>query len=91
MDLKECRGKIDAIDEQLVKLFTERMGIAADIAAYKRRNGLPVLNAGREQEILDRMVVAAGPEFAESAQEFFKKLFEISRAYQSKLLADKES
>ena len=36
MDIQELRGKIDAIDDQLVKLFAQRMAVAAQIADYKK-------------------------------------------------------
>ena len=36
MDLKELRGQIDEIDDQLVKLFCQRMDIAAQVAQYKK-------------------------------------------------------
>ena len=35
MDLTELRQKIDAIDDQLVALFGERMEVAEKIAEYK--------------------------------------------------------
>ena len=43
MDLKELRGQIDEIDDQLVSLFCRRMDIAAQVADYKKANGLPIL------------------------------------------------
>ena len=86
MEIEESRKRIDTIDKQILALFTERMGVASDIAAYKKRNGLPVLNAAREQAILDRVAAEAKPELAEYAQELFKKLFELSKSFQSKQL-----
>ena len=38
MNLEQSRKAIDEIDQQLVKLFTERMACAAEIAAYKKEN-----------------------------------------------------
>lgn len=36
MDLKELRLEIDKIDDELVKLFCQRMEVAAQIADYKK-------------------------------------------------------
>ena len=36
MELQELRGRIDQIDDQLVKLFAQRMDVAAQIADYKK-------------------------------------------------------
>ena len=41
MDLTELRQKIDAIDDQLVALFGERMEVAEKIAEYKRTTTFP--------------------------------------------------
>ena len=55
MKLEEYREKIDAVDEKLVALFAERMELSRSIAEYKKENGLPVLDASREKERLDRV------------------------------------
>ena len=44
MDMNELRSQIDNIDDQLVKLFVERMDIAEKIGAYKKANNLPVFD-----------------------------------------------
>ena len=82
MDLKQCRETIDVIDNQIVALFKQRMGIVVDIAAYKREHNLPILNTGREQEVLDRISAEAGEELAPYAQELFKKLNLVRRKLQ---------
>ena len=40
------------------------MRLAAEIATYKRENGLPVGDPAREREILERAAAQAGPELA---------------------------
>ena len=52
MDLKELRTEIDKIDDELVRLFGARMDIAAQIADYKKENGMPILVPAREREKL---------------------------------------
>lgn len=46
--LEQSRAAIDRIDRELVRLFCERMGVSADVAAYKRSVGKPVTDAARE-------------------------------------------
>lgn len=48
----ELRGRIDAVDDELLRCFAERMDIAGDIARYKAEHGLPVLDERREREKL---------------------------------------
>ena len=84
MDLKELRGEIDRIDDQLVKLFVERMDIAAGVANYKRANNLPIFVPAREREKLADVAEKAGPEMANYTRVLYSMLFELSRSYQSK-------
>ena len=59
MELSEIRKKIDALDDDLVRLFLERMQVCADVAAYKQANGLPVLDAARERTKLAGILTSA--------------------------------
>ena len=52
MNMDELRGRIDAVDDELLRCFAERMDIAGDIARYKAEHGLPVLDERREREKL---------------------------------------
>ena len=60
MDLNEIRVRIDAVDDQLLKLFLERMSLAEEVAAYKQANHLPILNKERERAVLAKVTEAAG-------------------------------
>lgn len=86
MDLLEIRQRIDEIDNRLVGLFVERMKITDEVAAYKKANGLPVLDRGREERILDKIALLAGEEFSSDAKELYERIFELSRAHQEELL-----
>lgn len=83
MDLNQLRGKIDEIDDELVRLFCERMNVAADIAAYKKEHNLPILVPAREAEKLQDVARKAGPEMAEYVTELYATLFRLSREYQA--------
>lgn len=82
MNLNDFREKIDEIDEQILKLFIERMDTAEKIAKFKYENDLPVLNSSREDEILEKVKKNAG-EYGIQAQELFKSLMKISRDFQA--------
>ena len=91
MDLKELRGQIDEIDDQLVKLFCQRMDIAAQVAQYKKEQGLPILMPAREREKLQDVSQKAGPEMAGYTRTLYTMLFELSRSYQSKLFGGSQA
>jgi len=84
MDLKDYRQQIDTIDHQLVQLFLRRMQIAANIADYKKHNGLPVLDAVREQQKLDTVCDGVDREMQPYVRQLYQSLFALSRQYQTK-------
>lgn len=85
MTLEEIRRRIDEIDGQLLPLFLARMDCAREVAAVKKEAGLPVLNPGREQEILDRVASRAG-EYGGAARVLYATLMEVSRGLQHQIL-----
>ena len=84
MELKDYREKIDAIDRDLVRLFAERMETAGEIAAYKKQHDLPIMDALREREKLERVTKLAGDDFEDATRKLYMLLFELSRCYQAK-------
>ncbi len=88
-DLKEIRQEINEIDESLVELFKRRMDCSKDVAIYKKANGIPILNAEREQEILDEMLIRGG-EYGHSAQILYSNIMELSRALQHNIVGSGE-
>jgi len=86
MDLNTLREKIDAVDNDIIRLMTERMDIAAEIAAYKKENGLPVLNAAREREKLVDVSQKSREDVQDYMQVLYNLIFELSRSHQNHLL-----
>lgn len=85
MEIQDMRKEIDAIDDQLVQLFAQRMDVAARIADYKKAENLPIFVPQREREKLADVAEKAGPEMANYTRVLYSMLFELSRSYQSKL------
>ena len=84
MDLQHYREQINAIDDELLRLFMERMAVSRQIAMYKKEHGLPVLDAARESEKLAAMGEKAGEDMRSYTHVLYNTLFELSRAYQEK-------
>jgi chorismate mutase/prephenate dehydratase len=70
MELSEFRKKIDEIDGPLLDLFLERMKLSGEIAEYKKANSMPILNKGREREILNGVMEKSG-DMEQYAHHFF--------------------
>lgn len=84
MELKDYRAQIDAVDDEIVRLFQERMDIAANIAAFKKENGLPILQTAREREKLADVTGKAREDMQSYLRVLYSLLFELSRTYQEK-------
>ena len=88
MELSEIRKEIDAVDEEMTKLFVRRMACADQVAAAKRGTGKPVLDPGREREILAKVAERVGPALVFVFKLFFSTLLSVSRGRQRAQLAD---
>ncbi len=86
MELSEIRTKIDAVDDQLLDLFLERMALSEEVAAYKNEHHLPILNKQREREILAKVTEKSG-EKEQYAYHLFSTLFELARSRQAELIS----
>lgn len=84
MDLSDYRKQIDSIDEKLTKLFCERMETAAEIAAFKKENNIPILDPQREREKLNAVSSACPDELSDYTRSLYSLIFELSRSYQRK-------
>ena len=83
MDLNELRLEIDKIDQELVRLFVQRMEVSARIADYKKQHGLPIFVPTREAEKLSDVAQMAGEDMEIYTKVLYSMLFELSRGYQS--------
>lgn len=89
-DLSQCREEIDVIDREMTALFEKRMGIAAEVAEYKRVSGKKVFDKQREDEKLEAIEKMASNEyFGRGLKELFSQIMSLSRKYQYTMLADK--
>lgn len=86
MDLNLIRGEIDKIDEQLAALYERRTQLASEVAKYKKEHDMPVLQKGREDQILEKVGSAVSPELKNGAQLLFTTLMDLSKCRQQQLL-----
>ena len=87
MDLKELRNRIDGIDEQIVRLFEERMSVCEDVAAYKIEQGKRVFDKEREKQKLSALSAMASNDFnRHGIVELYEQIMSMSRKLQYQLL-----
>lgn len=88
-DLLEIREEIDAIDDQIVKLYEERMELAEEVAEYKILNHKPVFDKDREKNKLDVLGAKTHSDFnRHGVRELFDQIMSMSRKKQYQLLTE---
>ena len=84
MSLKDLRAKIDAIDEQILSLLSDRGCAAASIAKIKQKERSGVFVPSRERQILEHLTsLNSGPLPAESVRAIFEQIIAACRLLES--------
>jgi chorismate mutase/prephenate dehydratase len=90
MDLQECRNKLDIIDEEIVKLYEERMDVCKEVAEYKIEAGKNVLDPSREKEKIAKVKALTHNEFnSHGIEELFEQIMSMSRKLQYGMLTER--
>lgn len=79
-DLSQLRSEIDRIDIQLFQLFSERVDVATQIGAYKRKHGLKVYDPTRERQKVADAAGRVPEELRTYAQVLMELLMEAARS-----------
>ncbi len=91
-NLDELRVMIDDIDTKMVELFEARMMVSKEIANYKFQHGLDILDASREQLVIDKNIKKVkNDEFIDVYRDYLIMLMKLSRQIQAKELEKKSS
>ncbi|MBO5869167.1 MAG: chorismate mutase [Clostridia bacterium] len=84
--LEEARSIINSVDEQMAKLFVERMKAVKTVYEYKKEYGLPILDQKRENEVVKRNSTYVEDEILKGYYiDFLKNMMSVSRTYQHRL------
>jgi chorismate mutase/prephenate dehydratase len=86
MSIEQLREKIDTIDNELLRLFEERMKVAESVGVYKKENDLPVRDRERERQVLYRLCRSTKPELQGYIKSIYSVLFDASSSHQVKTL-----
>ena len=83
MNLDELRKRVDALDEELMRLLNERTRVVLDIGKLKDKAGGEVYAPAREREVLDRLQSCnKGPLPAESMEAIYREIMSAAIALQ---------
>ena len=83
MTIEELRGRIDIIDDQLVRLLNVRVACAVEIGRLKHDHGLPIYQPDREKQVLSQVrqsaTQLAGPLNADAVVRIFERVMDEAR------------
>jgi chorismate mutase len=83
MEIEDWRKKIDGLDEQIVKLISERAEAAKQIGLLKRGGSLPVYEPKREQEVFAHVkAINPGPLDDAELLHVYERLMDVMRTLQ---------
>ena len=88
-ELEQYRQEIDRIDRELVSLFLKRMEITGQVGAYKQREGIPVLDAQREKQVIAaKAALTENPARKADLAALYETIMAISRRQQRHLVKE---
>jgi chorismate mutase len=86
MQLQEKRNEIDAIDASIVDLLNRRAAVAREISVLKLSAGLPIADASRENDVIDRVGAAAAESSdIDGIERIFRVILSESRHIQARV------
>lgn len=84
--LDTARAEISRIDKEMAQLFEQRMEAAKLVAEHKMEHGLPILDAAREQALIERnSAYIHDPVIREYYVQFLQSTMDVSKSYQQRL------
>ena len=88
-ELEQYRQEIDRIDGELVQLFLQRMAVTGKVGEYKQREGIPVLDAGREKQVIAaKTALTDDPARKADLAALYESIMAISRRQQRHLVKE---
>ena len=77
--LNRYRRKINVIDRRIMKLFIKRYETVENIGKIKKKEGLPVVDDKREQEIMEKIgLLKADSRIKNGLADIYKTVFSTS-------------
>lgn len=90
--LEAIRDKIDVIDKKISLLLQERMDLVSQIADYKRKADIRILDEGREKKVIENVLSnVSDPDYADSIKAIFEFIMDNSKEYQNKRMKEAKS
>ena len=87
-ELEKAREIINSVDRDMAALFEKRMEAVKAVAEYKAKNGLPIFDPKREDQVIEKnSKLIQNDELIPYYQAFLHGLMDISKDYQREILS----
>jgi len=73
--LEPFRRRLDTIDDEIARLLGERLQICREVAVYKSRHGIPMMQPDRVKVVRERYLVRGAEH--QLPQQFSSDLFDL--------------
>lgn len=84
--LEEARNQIDTIDQEMARLFEQRLQVVESVIKYKIEHNLPILDAARESQVIEKnSKIIQNENHLSYYLDFMQHLMKISKEYQHHL------
>jgi chorismate mutase/prephenate dehydratase len=83
MELSDYRKQIDNIDDEICRLFAQRMNVVNEIGEFKRSHDVPVSSSSREREVLARISKQLPEDLEDFGRVLYRSMFDVSKAYEA--------
>ncbi|MDO8794789.1 MAG: chorismate mutase [Vicinamibacterales bacterium] len=94
LTIEELRGRIDVIDDQLVRLLNVRVACAVEIGRLKQGQGVPIYQPDREKQVLAQVrqsaTSLAGPLNADAVVRIFERVMDEARSAERRAAEGKQ-
>ena len=78
-EISQLRGRIDAVDDELLAVLAKRFALAAEMRELKARENLPGRDEAREREIFNRVLSKCEAAERDTVFGIYERLFNGSR------------
>lgn len=83
MEISDWRRKIDDLDEQIVRLISERAAAAQAIGEIKKKTNLPIYEPQREHDVFEHVRSKnPGPLTDIEMQDIYERIIDVMRGVQ---------
>lgn len=90
--MEDLRKQLDEIDQQMRDLFEARLDVVSEVAQYKIKNNIAVLDSSREAIIIERGLNAIkNDNYKQYYKQFLDTQLDVSKQWQEEIIKNDNS